>query len=153
MDECFGPVQKSPPAKKRCLTWKSGADHKSQPQTHVASPSKHVPRGRSVVDMLQLDKTIDQKTTEVDIYSFYLKDMSWSSIPHSIDFSIQKEPFGCGGFRKAFIATLSGAEFCGTKWVVKRYLDKSIVPLCWGLPPSKCIHPTIHCFTFLNHCF
>ena len=126
VDECFGPDQKSPPAKKRCSTWKSGADHKSQPQTHAASPSKFVPRSLSVVDMLQLGKTIDQKTTKVDIYSFNLEDMSSSSTPHTIDFSIQKEPFGCGGFRKAFVATSSAAEFCGTKWVVKRYLDKSI---------------------------
>ena len=52
--------------------------------------------------------------------------MTWSSTPRSIDFLIEKEPFGVGGFHQAFKATSSVPDFCKTTWVVKRYLERSV---------------------------
>ena len=51
--------------------------------------------------------------------------MSWSKTPSTVDFSMDKEPFGTGGFRQAFKATSNDKEFQGT-WVIKKYLPKSI---------------------------
>ncbi|CAB4042733.1 Hypothetical predicted protein [Paramuricea clavata] len=71
-------------------------------------------------------KAWDKTTTKIDIYSFNLDSMTWSSTPCPTDFVIEEEPFGVGGFRKAFKATSSAAEFSKTTWVVKTYLERSI---------------------------
>lgn len=119
---------KSPPSKKRCSTFKSAAAirQKSQPMKKTCSPSKFVPRSLSLVEMLKLGRKIDQTTTKIDIYSFNLDSMTWSSTPRPIDFVVDQEPFGVGGFRQAFKATSSAAEFSKVTWVVKRYLERAV---------------------------
>jgi len=67
--------------------------------------------------MLKLGKVITQSTTSVNIYAFNFKEMSWSKTPSTVDFSIDKEPFGKGGFRQGFKATSNDKEFQGT-WVI-----------------------------------
>lgn len=116
---------KLPRAKRRCDGLESDR-YRSEPTRLAPSPSKFVPKSLSVVEMLKLGKTINQTTTKIDIYSFDLNLMTWSSNPSAVDFVIEKEPFGVGGFRKAFRATSSTKEFCRSKWVVKRYLTKAI---------------------------
>ncbi|KAJ7390270.1 hypothetical protein OS493_026145 [Desmophyllum pertusum] len=106
-----GPAVKSPPAKRRFSGVENGTQNRSQPTKSAPSPSKFVPRSLSVVEMLKLGKAITQSTTSVSIYSFDLKQMSWSRIPSTIDFSIQKEPFGTGGFREAYKATSNAKGF------------------------------------------
>ena len=117
---------KSPSPKKKCSTFKSATTalgQRSQPMKQASSPSKFVPRSLSLVEMLRLGKEIDKTTTKIDIYSFNLDSMTWSSTPRPTDFVIEEEPFGVGGFRKAFKATSSAAEFSKTTaWVVKRYI-------------------------------
>ena len=118
-----GPSLKSLPAKRKF----SDAETKTRsvPTKSAPSPSKFVPRSLSVVEMLKLGKVITQSTTSVNIYAFNFNEMSWSTTPSTVDFSIGKEPFGKGGFRQAFKATSNDKEFQGT-WVIKKYLPKSI---------------------------
>ena len=52
--------------------------------------------------------------------------MSWSSTPQIVDFTIDQEPFGTGGFRKAFKAISLDRNYWNTTWVGKRYLPKSL---------------------------
>ena len=51
--------------------------------------------------------------------------MTWTGRPTTVEFSIEPEPFGTGGFRNAFKATSNDRGFQGSTWVVKRYLDKA----------------------------
>ena len=51
--------------------------------------------------------------------------MSWSKTPSTVDFSMDKKPFGTGGSRQAFKATSNDKEFQGT-YEIKTYLPKSI---------------------------
>lgn len=121
-----GPAVKSPPAKRRFSGVENGTQNRSQPTKSTPSPSKFVPRSLSVVEMLKLGKAITQSTTSVSIYSFDLQQISWSRIPSTIDFSIQKEPFGTGGFREAYKATSNAKGFESTTWVIKKYLPKTV---------------------------
>ena len=73
----------------------------SQPTTSAPSPSKFVPRSLSVVEMLKLGKRIQNTTTPIKICSFDFDTMCWSSMPNVVDFTIEEEPFGVGGFCKA----------------------------------------------------
>ena len=130
---------KPPPAKKKCASVQSATivEQKSLPTKKACSPSKFVPRSLSLVEMLRLGKKIDQTTTKIDIYSFNLDSMTWSSTPRSIDFLIEKKPFGVGGFRQAFKATSSVPDFCKTTWVVKRYLERSVHYLYLRWAPKR----------------
>ena len=58
-----------------------------------------------MVEMLKLGKSITQSTTAVDIYSFDLEQMLWSRMAFSINFTIDQDPFGRGGFHEAYKAT------------------------------------------------
>ena len=89
------------------------------------SPSKFVPRSLSVVEMLRLGKIIPNTTTSVEIFNFDMSAMAWTGRPTTVEFSIESEPFGTGGFRKAFKATSNDRGFQGSTWVVKRYLEKA----------------------------
>ena len=51
--------------------------------------------------------------------------MAWTGRPTAVEFSIESQPFGTGGFRKAFKATSNDRGFQGSTWVVKRYLEKA----------------------------
>ena len=89
-----GPSLKSLPAKRKF----SDAETKNRSvlTKSAPSPSKFVPRSLSVVEMLKLGTVITQSTTSVNIYTFNFKEMSWSKTPSTVDFSIDKEPFGKG---------------------------------------------------------
>ena len=97
----------------------------SVPQRASQSPSKFVPRSLSVVDMLKLGKLITNTTTSVEIFNFDMSGMAWTGRPSTVEFSIEPEPFGTGGFRKAFKATSNDRGFNGSTWVVKKYLKKA----------------------------
>ena len=99
-------------------------NHTSTKMESGASPSKFVPRSLSVVDMIKLGKVINKKTTSVQIYTFDMKHMTWSGTPRIAEFTIKPEPFGVGGFRKAFKATSHNKNFEGSTWVIKKYLPK-----------------------------
>ena len=72
----------------------------------VISNSMQVcPASLSVVDMLKLGKLITDTTTSVEIFNVDMSVMARTGRPTTVDFSIEPEPFGTGGFRKAFKAT------------------------------------------------
>ena len=115
-----------PPSKKR-KPQRVGSppmNHTSARIASAASPSKFVPRSLSVVDMIKLGKVISKKTTSVQIYAFDMKDMSWSETPIVAEFTIEPQPFGVGGFRKAFKAVSHHKKFEASTWVIKKYLPK-----------------------------
>ena len=60
---------------------------------------------------------------------FDMSVMARTGRPTTVDFSIEPEPFGTGGFRKAFKATSNDRGFNGSTWVVKRYLEKAAVDI------------------------
>ena len=92
-------------------------------------PCKFVPQSLSVVDMLKLGKLITDTTTSAEIFNVDMSVMARTGRPTTVDFSIEPEPFGIGGFRKAFKATSNDRGFNGSTWVVKRYLEKAAVDI------------------------
>ena len=101
------------------------ANTQSLPVTKVESPSKTFPKSLSVLEMMRLGKVINGSTVTIDLFTFAIADMTWSS-PSVVEFSLAKEPFGEGGFREAFKATSKTAGFCNQQWVVKRYLESAV---------------------------
>ncbi|CAH3144516.1 unnamed protein product [Pocillopora meandrina] len=79
--------------------------------------------------MLKLGKLITATTTSFEIFNFDMSVMARTGRPTIVDFSIEPEPFGTGGFRKAFKATSNDRGFNGSTWVVKRYLEKAAVDI------------------------
>ena len=75
--------------------------------------------------MLKLGKLITKTTTAVEIFNFDMSAMAWTGKPTTLEFSIEPEPFGTGGFRKAFKATSNDRGFQASTWVVERYLEKA----------------------------
>ena len=63
---------------------------------------------------------------EVEIHKFDLDNLTWATTPIKVDFLINKEPIGTSGFRQAFEATSQTKGFNTMKWVVKKYLAKTI---------------------------
>ena len=94
-------------------------------QVSSQSPSKFVPQSLSVVEMLRLGKLIPNTTTPVEIFNFDMSVMAWTGRPTAVEFSIESQPLGTGGFRKAFKATSNDRGFQGSTWVVKRDLEKA----------------------------
>ena len=87
------------------------------------SPSKCYPKSLSVLDMLKLGKIVDKhKTTVIHLYSFDINLMSWSKVPKTVEFFLDPNSLGEGGFRTAYKATSQHAEFKSSSWVIKKYL-------------------------------
>ena len=121
------PYLAEPLSKKKKLPQRVGSpptSHTSARIESAASPSKFVPRSLSVVDMIRLGKVISKKTTSVQIYVFDMKGMSWSEIPIVAEFTIEPQPFGVGGFRKAFKSVSYHKNFTDSTWLIKKYLPK-----------------------------
>ena len=85
-----------------------------------------VPKSLSVSQMIKLGKFVNPNasTCVLEIYSFHLENISWSLLPQKMEFVIEKDVLGKGGFREAFKARSSSTGFSGVTWVVKRYLPR-----------------------------
>ena len=56
-----------------------------------SSPSKFYPRSLSVTDMIKLGKIKKQEeTTVVDIYVFSMDGQTWSQVPTTVEYLVQK---------------------------------------------------------------
>ncbi|XP_077869811.1 transient receptor potential cation channel subfamily M member 6-like [Saccoglossus kowalevskii] len=101
----------------------------SQP-SQVASRSmtrEQYPKSLSVMDMLKLGKDISEKSkTVINLFSFDIHQMAWSLMPRVVEFTIDKEPFGTGGFRHAFKGVSRTANFNTSVWVIKKYLPDAL---------------------------
>ena len=99
--------------------------HPTQARQHSAEESQFIPRSMSLVEMLKLGKQIKEApTTEVQLFKFDLDQLCWSKHPSVVEFVVESEPFGRGGYRNAFKATSQAKEFRSTTWVVKKYLPQ-----------------------------
>jgi hypothetical protein len=77
--------------------------------------------------MLKLGKVVDDQigTEPIELFTFDIDAMAWSRNSSTVEFSIEKEPFGTGGFREAFKARSKTREFANVTWVVKKYLKSA----------------------------
>ena len=67
------------------------------PEKKKSCVSEMVAKSLSVVEMLKLGKIIhDRSTVIIQLYTFDVKQMSWSRNPQEVEFAIEKEPFGIG---------------------------------------------------------
>lgn len=89
--------------------------------------SNFVPMSLSLADMLKLGKlrSPDQSTV-IKLYTFDLQTLSWGKIPTTVEFIEESDPLGTGGFRTAYRAEAKHPQFSGSKWVIKRYLEKAL---------------------------
>ena len=74
--------------------------------------------------MLKLGKLITDTTTSAEIFNFDMSVMARTGRPTTVDFSIEPEPFGTGGFRKAFKATSNDRGFNGSTWVIHEEVSR-----------------------------
>ena len=92
-----------------------------------SSQSKHIPKSLSISDMIKLGKVNKlTATTLVKLYQFDMEMLAWSKIHTEVEFLVEKQPLGSGGFRKAFKATSRHKDFAGTSWVIKHYLPQAL---------------------------
>ena len=64
---------------------------------------KAYPKSLSVSDMMKLGKILKTKaTTLIELRSFDLDLVGWSLTATTVEFNIEKEPFGKGRFRDAY---------------------------------------------------
>ena len=52
--------------------------------------------------------------------------MEWTQLPTPVAFHVDDEPFGSGGFRKAYKARSTTPGFSSQTWVVKKFLPEAI---------------------------
>lgn len=94
------------------------------------NPSKCYPKSLSVLDMIKLGKIVDaQNTTLVHMYSFDMELMTWSKVAKTVEFIVEKQPLGQGGFRNAYNATSRDEEFKNSNWVIKKYLPEAVATI------------------------
>ena len=100
---------------------------KSTPKACTARKSKFILRSMSAVEMLKLGREIKSiPATEILVYHFDFKNLTWGSVPDKVEFVIDEDALGTGGFRQAFKATSQSKGFDHTSWVVKKYLAKTV---------------------------
>ncbi|CAB4019049.1 transient receptor potential cation channel subfamily M member 6-like [Paramuricea clavata] len=97
----------------------------SVPSPKKAKISTPMPKSLSVTHMLKLGKLINKSTTTIHLYGFNLADMSWSSSPRAVEFSVSEDVLGEGAFRKAYKAESKDESFAGS-WVVKEYNENAL---------------------------
>eukprot|EP00794_Sanderia_malayensis_P002572 gene2572-2971_t len=87
-----------------------------------------IPKSLPVADMLKLGKVVDSKTTVIKVSKFDFASMLWSMIPTTLEFVIDKQSLGEGGFRVAYKATCmtNNPEFESITWVVKKFLPATL---------------------------
>ena len=76
--------------------------------------------------MLKLGTVVRGMSTSLDLFEFDVHTMTWTAKPRSVEFVIEKEVLGSGGFREVFKATSSTQGFTDITWVVKNYLPEAL---------------------------
>lgn len=89
---------------------------------------KIVPKSLSVSTILMLGRVVESSNniTILNLYTFNLEMMLWSTIQLPVEFVISTDLLGEGGFRKAYKATSTTREFNHCHWVVKRYKESAV---------------------------
>ena len=87
------------------------------------------PKSLSIADMLKLGRVVKETpATVIEVSTFCTSSMAWSKVTQRVEFIIEKQPFGEGGFRQAYKASCSvpNETFNGKSWVVKKFLPKTL---------------------------
>jgi hypothetical protein len=81
--------------------------------------------------MLKLGKVVNEKSPSevIDLFSFDINEMVWSRKPTTVEFLIDKEPIGEGGFREAFKATSKAQGFQGRDGLLRNTYSPQRTPL------------------------
>ena len=87
----------------------------------INTKSKFIPKSLSVPAILNLGRVVKSGTTMVNLNTFHLDTMVWSTVDIPVEFQISKDLLGQGGFREAYRAKSNTQEFSNAEWVVKRY--------------------------------
>ena len=86
------------------------------PKKKESCVSEMVAKSLSVVEMLKLGKVIHDRSTDIiQLYTFDVNQMSWSRNPQEVEFAIEREPFGIGGFPRVFKASSTTPGFHNCK--------------------------------------
>ena len=85
------------------------------------------PKSLSISHMMKLGKLVkpNEAVSVLEVYSFDLENICWSLLPQKVEFVIEKDVLGSGGFRQAFKARSSSPNFNNAIWVVKKYLPRA----------------------------
>eukprot|EP00112_Aurelia_sp_Birch-Aquarium-sp1_P008487 Seg1936.5 transcript_id=Seg1936.5/GoldUCD/mRNA.D3Y31 product="Eukaryotic elongation factor 2 kinase" protein_id=Seg1936.5/GoldUCD/D3Y31 len=68
------------------------------------SSTKEVPMSISISQMLNLGKVLSRQITVIEVFDFDFHAQMWSSVPQTIEMSIEDHKFAEGGFREAYKA-------------------------------------------------
>ena len=96
----------------------------------AGSPNtKHLfPKNLSISHMIKLGKLAkpNESVTLLEVYSFDVENIAWSVLPQKVEFVIDNDVLGNGGFRQALEAKSSSTNSNTSLWVVEEYLPKAI---------------------------
>ena len=85
------------------------------------------PKSLSISHIIKLGKLVkpNKVVSVLEVYSSDLENINWSLLPQKVEFVIEKDVLGIGGFRQAFKARSSSPNFSNAVWVVKKYLPST----------------------------
>ena len=85
------------------------------------------PKSLSISHMIKLGKLVkpNEVVSVLEVYSFDLENINWSLLPQKVEFVIEKDVLGIGGFWQAFKARSSSPNFSNAVWVVKKYFPST----------------------------
>ncbi len=98
---------------------------KPKPGSDSGTSRKAVPKSISISEMMNLGKVLSRDVTMIEVFNFDFDAQMWSSVPETIEMSIEDHKFAEGGFRDAYKAVGTSPGFKG-KWVVKKYKQSTL---------------------------
>ena len=87
----------------------------------INTKSKFVSKSLSVSAILNLGRVVKSGSTMVNLNTFHLDTMVWTTVDIPVEFQISKDLLGQGGLRKAYRVKSNTQEFSNAEWVVKKY--------------------------------
>lgn len=75
--------------------------YKLSSKAKISTPT---PKSLWFTQILKLGKLISKSTTSILLHGFNLTDMSWSSLPRAVEFSVAGDVLGKGTFGEAYDA-------------------------------------------------
>jgi hypothetical protein len=94
---------------------------------YSAKETSSYPKSLSVLEMLKLGTVIKGTSTSFDLYEFNVQTMTWTTKPITVEFVVEEDVLGVGGFREVFKATVAkSSNDTDTTWVIKKYLPGAL---------------------------
>ena len=98
---------------------------KPKPGSDSGTSRQEVPKSISISQMMNLGKVLSKDMTMIEVFNFDFDAQMWSSVPQTIEMSMEPHKFAEGGFRDAYKAVGTSPGFKG-KWVVKIYKQSTL---------------------------